>query len=927
MSLKPETRTQEPDTQAPSNAYTDAPTLHASLILGAVQLLFWLFFHPSAWRSHVARTEPDLRPDFCLVELSREQWRSPVLPRLLVQGYIILPLLGGAFVALVLWALEASDDGIVYGVAAGVAYGIAYGVAGGVVGGVAYGIVIGVAGGVAGGVAFGVSGGVAYGQAGGVAVGLTVGVAGGVAGGAAVGVSRSGTNFSWARQIGGIIAGVLIGSVAFAVALVSYTVADGLAFGMAYGVAIGAEVGIGAGLRVQRWRHGVMCGLAVGVVYGVVAGLAGGLAVGAEGGAAGGLAYGVAYGVAAGASFALPYALAGWIAGPGAGATAGALGGGGAGIALVLQGEVLSFPLWLIVLLGLAGILLGLTFAWWRPVLLYPFVMAWNSLLYRAEERRPGDHPGLLRLHSAFWDEHQRLPLFGLDDHLVLVMERNPAEGHAALEYLSTSRQRWAAQAAQIELDARDLERCASVEAIRRTHHTLAAGELTGPAASLLRSFSRVSQDTDAALRQESAYNQRLALNAVEDRLDGLLRELTRSNERYANRFRSVANRWRQVVADHIQELAQAVEARQEIDSPYVIGVPLTAQQEIFVGRGDVSARIEQLLLDRRRPPLLLYGQRRMGKTSLLNNLGRLLPSTIVPLFVDLQGPASLASDHAGLLYNIARGMVDSANRQRGLILPPLTREALASDPFTRFDEWLDEVERHLGTRTALLLLDEFETLDSAMASGRFAEEAVLGTLRHWIQHRPHFKVLISGSHTLDEVQQWASYLINVQLVRISYLRENEARQLVERPAEGFALRYEPGASQRILDLTRCHPFLVQLLCAEIVALKNEQPVDVRRLARVKDVEAAVPEALERGSFFFADIERNQVDATGLALLRILAVQGEGAAVSRESLAYQLADPDELDRTLDSLTRRELIEPIDDGCRFQVELIRRWFAA
>src|SRR4030095_11613776 len=92
---------------------------------------------------------------------------------------------------------------------------------------------------------------------------------------------------------------------------------------------------------------------------------------------------------------------------------------------------------------------------------------------------------------------------------------------------------------------------------------------------------------------------------------------------------------------------ARTIEQRQEIESPYIVGVPLTAQQDIFVGRVDISAQIERLLLSRQCPPLLLYGQRRMGKTSLLNNLGRLLPSAIVPLFVDAMGPVSLASDHA----------------------------------------------------------------------------------------------------------------------------------------------------------------------------------------------------------------------------------------------------------------------------------------
>ena len=45
-----------------------------------------------------------------------------------------------------------------------------------------------------------------------------------------------------------------------------------------------------------------------------------------------------------------------------------------------------------------------------------------------------------------------------------------------------------------------------------------------------------------------------------------------------------------------------------------------------------------------------------------------------------------------------------------------------------------------------------------------------------------------------------------------------------------------------------------------------------------------------------------------------------------DQISEQKHFPAELDRTLDLLTRRELIEPADGGYRFQVELIRRWFA-
>lgn len=93
----------------------------------------------------------------------------------------------------------------------------------------------------------------------------------------------------------------------------------------------------------------------------------------------------------------------------------------------------------------------------------------------------------------------------------------------------------------------------------------------------------------------------------------------------------------------------------------------------------------------------------------------------------------------------------------------------------------------------------------------------------------------------------------------------------------------------------------------------------MRRLATLADVEAAIPEALQSGGFFFTDIQNNQVDATGQAILRFIATQGE---VSRQALLQQFPDAD---ITFNCLLQRELIEEVDDGYRFQVELIRRWF--
>lgn len=750
----------------PRKAYTDTPDQHSSLILGSLQLLFWIFFRPSAWCNHLIRIDSALQPKSQV--WSRLQWRNWALWRLLIQGYLLLPLLANLSLNLVLMGLRESEESLVFRVAVAVAVSLAFGLAFGLVVRVAVGVVI---------------------------------------------------------------------SVVIAVAF-------GLAFGLAVRVAIGAA-------SIVAFFVGI----------------------------------GLFYYIPIGATLSKVVRIA-------------------ASVEAVVK-PMLKFL---------------------RFVVICPLIKLGNNLLYQLDKQLTDSQFNLLRYNSAFWDEWQHQHLKDLDKHLILVMERNPDEGNAAIKYLSTRPQRWAAQAALLEMDTRRIERCVNLEAIRHLHRDLATGELEleNLVGALIRSFSHISEDVDAALNQVTTYNQRLTLKSVANGLDDLSRQLTISNDEYAIRLQPVPIRWSQIITTHVDTLAKASEDRQEIDSPYITGNPLTEQQDIFVGRNDISTRIEQLLLDQRRPPLLLYGQRRMGKTSLLNNLGRLLPNSIIPMFVDLQGSASRASDHPGFLYNLARDMVKSAQQKRGLTLPPLTREALAADPFTYFEEWLDEVEQVLQDNTALLALDEFEVLDSAITKGRFDEQDVLGMLRHLIQHRPRFKVLLAGSHSLEEYQRWASYLINVQLVHISYLQEDEARQLIERPVKDFPLHYEPDAVERVIELTRCHPCLVQILCAEIVALKNEQYSVRRRLATLRDVEQAVREALSSGSFFFADIETNQVNAAGLELMRFLAARGEGATVSQQDLSRQFRD--RLDNTLNLLLQRELIEQVEDGYRFQVELIRRWFA-
>lgn len=53
------------------------------------------------------------------------------------------------------------------------------------------------------------------------------------------------------------------------------------------------------------------------------------------------------------------------------------------------------------------------------------------------------------------------------------------------------------------------------------------------------------------------------------------------------------------------------------IENPYIVGRPLTVQQlELFVGRQKIIQRIKKWIDNPFRPPILLYGQHWVGKTS-----------------------------------------------------------------------------------------------------------------------------------------------------------------------------------------------------------------------------------------------------------------------------------------------------------------------
>src|SRR5260370_27584869 len=163
----------------------------------------------------------------------------------------------------------------------------------------------------------------------------------------------------------------------------------------------------------------------------------------------------------------------------------------------------------------------------------------------------------------------------------------------------------------------------------------------------------------------------------------------------------------------------------------------------MFYGREDVFSFIQRNLIGRHRDtPIVLYGQRRTGKTSVLYQLHRHLGPGYRCIFIDLHGLNLQGMDN--LLLGIASSINRSLRRDHQLTVEVPDRGAFLADPRSAFETmFLDRVWSALGEDHLVLMMDEVIRLDEEVRAGRL-ERDVFDYLRHLMQHYPRLNFIFS---------------------------------------------------------------------------------------------------------------------------------------------------------------------------------------
>jgi hypothetical protein len=300
-------------------------------------------------------------------------------------------------------------------------------------------------------------------------------------------------------------------------------------------------------------------------------------------------------------------------------------------------------------------------------------------------------------------------------------------------------------------------------------------------------------------------------------------------------------NLWQQVAQDEARKLDAEVQQQEPITrNVYLSGEALrpNSNAQVFLGRDDIKNELTRRICSAEQMPLfLIQGQRRVGKTSLLNFLEPLLGSGFRVVYQDLQS-ARIGSTVPSWLADLQAQI----HSKLGL---PEVKESVPANWLMAW-QWFEAnlAQLQLDDYKLILALDEYEALHRLLQTDPDQGGLLLAAMRSFSQRQNQIVFLFVGAALFIELENphWAHYLVHAQTFRVDYLPYADAHRLITEPV---SLIYSPELPEQMVNLTQGHPALLQLLCSEMVNIANRTP---RKNMTQADLDTAVQKVIDDSS-------------------------------------------------------------------------------
>jgi Cdc6-like AAA superfamily ATPase len=346
----------------------------------------------------------------------------------------------------------------------------------------------------------------------------------------------------------------------------------------------------------------------------------------------------------------------------------------------------------------------------------------------------------------------------------------------------------------------------------------------------------------------------------------------------------------------------------------------------MFAGRGELLQHMIGSLEDQKLH-LVLYGQRGIGKTSLLHMLADAARGARYIVHCASCGATSnfeetfrAAAQDIPLLFHSGFG--------------PTTEESEGGSTFADLLPAGEFSPRHFGELCArltgtrvLIILDEFDRTDSPDFRRELAE--LMKTLS---DRTVRVQLVIAGvaADLADLIEHIPSIRRNIQAVRVPQMTDAEIREFIATGESATGLTFERAARDLVARIACGSPYFVSLIChhAALAAID-----DNRSTVRAGDVAVAVEQSLRElrdriGKPREAEIESLMSDGLG-GLLTVIAgasliAGGEFDAREIDAVSSNAVEATAAKRLIEQLAAKNLIftrlgdgqgkyQPLEDG--------------
>lgn len=233
------------------------------------------------------------------------------------------------------------------------------------------------------------------------------------------------------------------------------------------------------------------------------------------------------------------------------------------------------------------------------------------------------------------------------------------------------------------------------------------------------------------------------------------------------------------------------------------------ADRNMFAGREELLRAVISSI-ENERLHIVLYGERGIGKTSLLHMLSQAASEARYIVIYTSCGADSnfdetfraAAADIPVLFHSGFSPTAEQA--ERGVTLADL----LPAAPITP-RQFADLCSKLTGTRV-LIVLDEFERC----ASRTFRRD-VAELIKNLSDRLGRVQLVLAGvaSDLTQLVQHIPSIRRNISALRVPKLADEEISQMISRGEREIGLTFEPSARELVVAVARGSPYLANLLC------------------------------------------------------------------------------------------------------------------